>query len=95
MVFKMLISDVWFSPWGLASLLSLPFKDFLVPYRVRGSLKFGDLGHNLGSLGRSWRQVGNILAACWDEDGQRWPKMANLSRKTERSEVGTVAAIGI
>ena len=33
----------------------------------------GDLGHKLGSLGRSWRQVGNFLATCWDQDGQRWP----------------------
>ena len=41
----------------------------------------GDLGHNLGSLGRSWRQVRNLLATCWDLDGQRSPKIANVNRK--------------
>ena len=34
-------------------------------WRLLGSI-LGDLGHKLGSLGRSWRQVGNFLATCWD-----------------------------
>ena len=48
----------------------------------------GDLGHKLASLGRSWRQVGNFLATCWDQDGQRWPKMANFSEKSQRTALG-------
>ena len=55
----------------------------------------GDLGNELGSLGRSWRQVGNFLATCWDEDDQTWLKVANLSRKIERGTVGVRAAAGI
>ena len=42
----------------------------------------GDLGHKLASLGRSWRQVGSFLARCCEKVGRRWPKMANLSRKS-------------
>ena len=34
-------------------------------WRLLGSI-LGDLRHKLGSLGRSWRQVGNFLATCWD-----------------------------
>ena len=34
-------------------------------WRLLGSI-LGDLGHKLGSLGRSWRQVWNFLATCWD-----------------------------
>ena len=55
----------------------------------------GDLGHNLGSLGRSWRQVGNFLATCGDQDGQKWTKMANLSQKSDWSELGGRAAVAI
>ena len=51
-------------------------------WRLLGAT-LGDLGHKLASLGRSWRQVGNFLATCWEQDGRRWPKMANLSRKSE------------
>ena len=56
-----------------------------------GECTLGDLGHKLASLGQSWRQVGNFLATCWEQDGRRWPKMANLSRKSEREGVGPVA----
>ena len=34
-------------------------------WRLLGGI-LGDLDHKLGSLGRSWRQVGNVLATCWD-----------------------------
>ena len=34
-------------------------------WRLLGSI-LGDLDHKLGSLGRSWRQVGDFLATCWD-----------------------------
>ena len=43
----------------------------------------GDLGHKLASLGRSWRRDGNFLATCCEKVGRRWPKMANLSQKSE------------
>ena len=33
----------------------------------------GDLGTKLGYLGRSWRQDGTLLAACWDKDGEDGP----------------------
>ena len=58
-------------------------------WRLLGAT-LGDLGHKLASLGRSWRQVGNFLATCWEQDGRRWPKMANLSRKSERGMVGVL-----
>ena len=60
-------------------------------WRLLGAT-LGDLGHKLASLGRSWRQVGNFLATCWEQDGRRWPKMANLSRKSFWMAVATVAA---
>ena len=34
----------------------------------------GHLGEKLGYLGRSWRQVGTLLAACWDKDGMSQDK---------------------
>ena len=64
-------------------------------WRLLGSI-LGDLGHKLGSLGRSWRQVGNFLATCWEQDGQRWLKMANFSEKSDWRMVdtrGTRAAV--
>ena len=58
-------------------------------WRLLGSI-LGDLGHKLGSLGRSWRQVGNFLATCCEKVGRRWAQMANLSRKSERGTLGMV-----
>ena len=60
-------------------------------WRLLGSI-LGDLRHKLGSLGRSWRQVGNFLATCWEKVGRRWPKMTNLSGKRERPMRRMVAA---
>ena len=34
----------------------------------------GRLGEKLGYLGRCWPQVGSILAACWDKDGEDEPR---------------------
>ena len=34
-------------------------------WRLLGRI-LGDLGDQLGSLGQSWREVGNFLARCWD-----------------------------
>ena len=62
-------------------------------WRLLGSI-LGDLGHKLGSLGRSWRQVGNFLATCCEKVGRRWAQMANLSRKSERGMLGTVRYAG-
>ncbi len=41
----------------------------------------GHLGEKLGYLGRSWRQVGTLLAACWDKDGEDEPRKANMGDK--------------
>ena len=41
----------------------------------------GHLGEKLSYLGRSWRQVGTLLAACWDKDGEDEPREANLGGK--------------
>ena len=34
----------------------------------------GHLGEKLGYLGRSWRQDGTFLAACWAKDGEDEPR---------------------
>jgi hypothetical protein len=33
----------------------------------------GYLGEKLGYLGRAWRQVGTLLAACWEKDDENGP----------------------
>ena len=62
-------------------------------WRLLGSI-LGDLGHKLGSLGRSWRQVWSFLARCCEKVGRTWPKIANLSGKRERPMRASVAAGG-
>ena len=41
----------------------------------------GRLGQKLGDLRRSWPQIGTLLAACWDEDGEDEPRWANINAK--------------
>ena len=33
----------------------------------------GHRGEKLGYLGQFWRQVGTVLAGCWDKDGEDGP----------------------
>ena len=42
-------------------------------WRLLGAI-LGNLGEKLGYLGRSWREVGTFLAACWDKDGEDEPR---------------------
>ena len=50
---------------------------FWLQFRVLGEALgaiLGILGEKLGYLGRSWRQVGTLLAASWDKDGEDEPR---------------------
>ena len=60
---------------------------FWLHFQVLGDLVgglgaiLGRLGQKLNYLGRSWRQVGTLLAGCWDEDREGEPRSANLGGK--------------
>ena len=59
----------WEASWALWAVLGTIFAEM----EALGAI-LGHLGEKLGYLGRSWRQVGTLLAGCWDKDGEDEPR---------------------
>ena len=78
---------------------------FWLHFRVLGGVVGGSWGLSWGILARSWAILGDLgvkMGPSWQDVGttmakmsQDWPKMANLSRKSERGRQGMVTAAGI